>query len=46
MALRYSEARKGGALMIRNFLTDLIGAICLFAAYVAALYVLHGAGWM
>lgn len=32
--------------MIRQFLADLIGATCIFAAYVAALYVLHGAGWM
>jgi hypothetical protein len=32
--------------MIRQFLADMIGATCLFAAYVAALHVLHGAGLM
>ena len=31
---------------MREFLADLIGATCLFAAYVAALYVANGAGWM
>ena len=31
---------------MRDFVADLIGAICLFAAYVAALHVAHGAGWM
>ena len=32
--------------MIRNFLTDLIGAICVFALPFLLLFAAHGAGWM
>ena len=44
MALRYSEARKGGALMIRRFLADLIGALCVLAMPFVLLFAAYGAG--
>jgi hypothetical protein len=32
--------------MIRNFITDLIGAICVLALPFLLLFVSYGAGWM
>lgn len=32
--------------MIRNFLTDLIGAICVLALPFLLLFAAYGAGWM
>lgn len=32
--------------MIRNFLTDLIGAICVVALPFLLMFVSYGAGWM
>jgi hypothetical protein len=32
--------------MIREFLTDLLGAVCVFALPFVLMFVAYGAGWM